>query len=189
MFNLRFHVACDQYYKNYPKFNATDQIQMNILFKYDANDSWIKTNRQQVLVIRLFMLYIMIGGILDIITNCEDGHLFFLITGGLLAVGGAIQIFNPYKKYLPRDLRTEFIYISDKEIVTRDGPLKKVHEYNLDEIESYRLYIGQVHFKTKDGKTFRFSTHKIHDKEKHDELLRLLLELFSTEGSLKSRMV
>ena len=155
---------------------------MNILFKYDANDSWIKTNRQQMLVIRLFMAYIVIGGILQIISHWEEGHVFFLVLGGVAAVGGAIQVFNPYKMYLPRDLRTEFIYISNKEIVTRDGPLKKVFEYDLDEIASYQLYVGQVHFKTKDGKTFRFSTHKIHDKEKHDELIRLLSDLFVRES-------
>ncbi len=162
---------------------------MNILFKYDANDSWIKTNRQLVLQLRLMgTFWILVGVVKFIAEGALSGDLFAIIGSLMVIVVGGIQLLNKYKLFLPRDLRTEFIYISEKEIVTRDGPLNKVHEYNLDEIESYRLYVGQVHFKTKDGKTFRFSTHKIHDKEKHDELIRLLREVFvrvgDTSGSL-----
>ncbi len=126
----------------------------------------------------------MLGGILIYIPEGLKGDPFKLVFGILATTAGLMAIFFPNALLKPRGKPMHYFIIADGVIKWKEGLFSRKMELGFDEIESYKAYVGEVHFTTSQGEIVKLPIHMIEDKEKHDEFLGLLRESFGKEGSL-----
>lgn len=147
---------------------------METLYNYNSVDHWAKSNKTLVLILRIGGLYFLIGGILYFTPWNKYESTWELVVAICLIAYGALAVFFPRRYFRPRGYGVDFVTIDDRKITWSIGSLIKPKELLFQDIESYKIYVGEVHFKTKQGEIVKLSTYKILDKEKHDAFFVVL---------------
>lgn len=92
-----------------------------------------------------------------------------LIAIGLFYIAFPLKVSNFFLRY-----KTEYLKIDDQKIEWNLGEKPSKNKLTYNNIASWSLKVGEVHFETKSGKVHRLKTHRITNKEKHDEFYKLL---------------
>ncbi len=155
---------------------------MAILFSYNSVEYWEKSNQKYIWGYRIIGGIYVVAGIAYFYPGwswAEDNSIWNLILAICCLLGGAINIFQPkFAKFKPKNFGSDFVTIDSEKITWSVGLFRNPNELKFEDIALYKIYIGEIHFTTKDGQIIKLATHKILDKEKHDEFMGLIRNRF-----------
>lgn len=143
-------------------------------FTYDSQKDWELPSKHTIFLARMAGVLMVLLTIGNFLPPGSEVDLYEIIIGILTIAFGLFQFFFPLKMLKPKETIREFIQIDNEIIRWKQRPYDSVVELKIEEIEDLIVYIGEIHFKTKDGSLHKFKSHKISNKKKHEEFIEIM---------------
>lgn len=149
-------------------------------FNYQLKRDLEKPTQSSLNLIRALGAFFVISGVISLIGLSADQSKLKLILYTSQIIIGLFQMFFPKmagKRFVIHD---EIINIDDKVISWKLNKKDALQILEIEHIDDVKFFIGEVHFETNNNETYKLSSHKIQNKAKYEEFLRII-RIFKTE--------